>query len=560
MPGVRMMYKKSILFEIVQRKNPGTPVESFTLTIPPENMEIEEDQRISETETFGGVFLDDYGEGLKPIRISGHTGGSTLRLTYSRGSSKNKGKKFDGRSAFFYFRDTLMRYKSVESRKTTYQNYDLYIYDLSTIPAKQDISMYPIENIAEGYACYLKKFKMTRSKERPLFYNYSIELVAVRALGTYNEMAKSPVPSTNNPLSLIGALRRGLRLTKGYFTDVRNVMDSVSDVLDVIDDLEGQLRAFINQAGDLVYYPFALASRVLTMIVGLTDLAEAAYTTMVVTAGKSETTFYNILSILRGTSSSSAALVAYSKTPDASARLINKISREDSRVQSSIAQFKDLTEQESEITSNVLSQSIATETIYYIYGYIIVSARQDTTLERLSIEYFDSVDFIELIAIFNGIKGDSEIESGDQIRIPVITKGKNPENNYVYSDLRGDIYGSDIRLDASGKVVVMASGDFARVEGVDNLVQAANLRLNDQLGSRLRLTLYGIQDSIGFARGETTPVAYVIVGIKDTLMQDPRIDRVDNIRLRLEGDVMETSMDIHSIKVDEVISFKGGIK
>ncbi|KKM75426.1 hypothetical protein LCGC14_1390330, partial [marine sediment metagenome] len=42
--------------------------------------------------------------------------------------------------------------------------------------------------------------------------------------------------------------------------------------------------------------------------------------------------------------------------------------------------------------------------------------------------------------------------------------------------------------------------------------------------------------------------------------QDPRIDRVDNIRLRLEGDVMETSMDIHSIKVDEVISFKGGIK
>ncbi|KKM04505.1 hypothetical protein LCGC14_1763580, partial [marine sediment metagenome] len=518
MPGVRMMYKKSILFEIVQRKNPGTPVESFTLTIPPENMEIEEDQRISETETFGGVFLDDYGEGLKPIRISGHTGGSTLRLTYSRGSSKNKGKKFDGRSAFFYFRDTLMRYKSVESRKTTYQNYDLYIYDLSTIPAKQDISMYPIENIAEGYACYLKKFKMTRSKERPLFYNYSIELVAVRALGTYNEMAKSPVPSTNNPLSLIGALRRGLRLTKGYFTDVRNVMDSVSDVLDVIDDLEGQLRAFINQAGDLVYYPFALASRVLTMIVGLTDLAEAAYTTMVVTAGKSETTFYNILSILRGTSSSSAALVAYSKTPDASARLINKISREDSRVQSSIAQFKDLTEQESEITSNVLSQSIATETIYYIYGYIIVSARQDTTLERLSIEYFDSVDFIELIAIFNGIKGDSEIESGDQIRIPVITKGKNPENNYVYSDLRGDIYGSDIRLDASGKVVVMASGDLARVEGVDNLVQAANLRLNDQLGSRLRLTLYGIQDSIGFARGETTPVAYVIVGIKDTLM------------------------------------------
>ena len=106
----------------------------------------------------------------------------------------------------------------------------------------------------------------------------------------------------------------------------------------------------------------------------------------------------------------------------------------------------------------------------------------------------------------------------------------------------------------------MASGDLARVEGINNLVQAVNLRLNDQLGSRLRLTLYGIRDSIGFARGETTPIAYVVTGIKDTLIQDPRIDQVDNIYLKLERDVIDTSMDIHSIKVGEVIPFKGGIK
>ena len=556
MPGLRFMYEKSILFEIVERKNPGIPVEAFTLTIPPENMEVEEDQRISETETFGGVFVDDYGEGVKPIRISGHTGGSTLRLTYPHTMTK----LFNGKSAFFHFRDVLMRYKSIKSRQTTYQNYDLNIYDLSAVPQRLDTIGLPLEDIADGYACYLKKFKMTRSKEKPLFYNYLIELVATRVLGTYTKITESPISSTNNPLEILATIQRGLMTAKGYFTMVRNITDQISAIVDVIGDLGEQLRAFIYQTGDLVCYPVGLTSRVLTMIISLTDLAEDAYTEMVVTAGKSVTIYYDILSVLRGTSASSAALVAHSKTPDASGRLINKISREDSRIQSSISRFQNLTDQESEITSNVLVQSIESEEIYNIYGYIIVTAQQETTLERLSTEYFGSFDFMELIAVFNGIKGDSEIETGNQIRIPVITKGKNPEDNYVYSELRGDIYGSDIKLDSLGKMIAMASGDLARVEGINNLVQAVNLKLNDQLGSRLRLTLYGIRDSIGFARGEITPTAYVITGIKDTLIQDPRIDQVDNIYLRLEEDIMETSMSIHSVKVGEVIPYKGGIK
>jgi len=556
MPGQRFAYEKSILFEIIHKRSPSIPVEAFTLTIPPENMEVEEDQRISETETFGGVFIDDYGEGLKPIRISGHTGGSTLRLTYPHTMTK----LFNGKSAFFHFRDILMRYKSIKSRQITYQNYDLNIYDLSAVPRRLDTIGQSIEDIADGYACYLKKFKMTRSKEKPLFYNYSIELVATRALGSYTKVSKSPISSTNNPLNLLATVQRGLMMAKGYFTMVRSITDQISAIVDITGDLGEQLRAFIYQTGDLVCYPASLASRALTMIISLASLSEDAYTEMVVTAGKSKTTYYDMLSVLRETLASSASLVVHNRTPDASGRLINRITREDSRIQSSISRFQNLTDQESEITSNVLTQSIKSEETYNIYGYMIVIAQQETTLERLSIEYFDSLDFIELIAVFNGIRGDSEIEIGDQIRIPVITKGKNPEDNYVYSELRGDIYGSDIKLDSLGKMIVMASGDLARVEGINNLVQAINLRLNDQLGSRLRLTLYGIRDSIGFARGEITPIAYVTAGIKDTLIQDPRIDRINNIYLRLEEDIMETSMDIHSIKVGEVIPFKGDIK
>jgi hypothetical protein len=560
MPAVKEMYKKSILFEIVEKGHFSTPIEAFTLTIPPESLEIEENQRISETETFGGIFLDDYGEGLKNIRISGHTGGSTVRKTYVGPSFKlERVNEFDGRSAFFHFRDRLMRYKSYKSKDRTYENYDMYVYDLSTIPPNWDFERNPPENFVEAYVCFLKKFKMNRSKERPFFYNYSIELVAVRIIGNYVELPREIIPTENNTRKWLAAIRRGLRLTKGYFTTVRNAMDQVDNILDVVDDLESQLNAFIDQTGDLVYYPFALASRTMVMMVELEDLVENAETEITVTQGKIKSTYYGVLSALRESSAASAALVTYAKTPGAYGNEIRRISREDARLQSAITRFGGLSEDESEITSKVLGQDISGETTYYIYGYILVTAVQDTTLERLSIDYYGSVGFVELIAVFNKIKGDDEIATGDIIKIPVITKGKTPENNLVYTELRNDVYGSDIKLDNSGKIVAMASGDLARIEGIENLVQAINLRLNDQLGSRLRLALYGIRDSIGFAMGETTPVAYVMANIKDTLMQDPRVDGVENIRLKVDKDKIYTSMSIHSVKIGEVIPFKGGI-
>ena len=181
-------------------------------------------------------------------------------------------------------------------------------------------------------------------------------------------------------------------------------------------------------------------------------------------------------------------------------------------------------------------------------------------MERLSLKHFGSLAFIDLIALFNGIEGDDEIFAGDTIKIPVIILGKTPEDNLIYTALKSDIYGSDKRLDASGKYVIMASGDFARAEGIENFMQAINLRLNEKLGSRLRLTIYGIRDSIGFAMGEVTPVSYIISNIKDTLMQDPRVDNVDNIRLAINEDIIQTSMNIYSIKVGEVLPFKGGVK
>jgi len=337
-------------------------------------------------------------------------------------------------------------------------------------------------------------------------------------------------------------------------------MDQVTNVLDIVDELESQMKAFIHRTEALIYYPATLASRMASMIKDLTSATENSEEEMIVNQGKSESEYYEILSVMRETQAGSDALVTFGKTPGAYGSLIRDISEESSRVSSGLIRFEELSEEESEIINNALDVSISEDKSYYIYGCIIVTADQTTTLERLSLKHFGSLAFIDLIALFNEIKGDDEIFAGDIIKIPVIILGKTPEDNLIYTTLKSDIYGSDKRLDASGKYVIMASGDFARIEGIGNFMQAINLRLNEKLGSRLRLTIYGIRDSIGFAMGEVTPVSYIISNIKDTLVQDPRVDSVDNIHLAISEDVIQASMNVYSIKVGEVLPFKGGIK
>lgn len=555
------IYKKSILFEIVDRRNPGWPIEAFTLTIPPQNMEIEENQRISETKTFGGVFIDDYGPDVLKIAISGDTGGTTLRKTYSPSyqSNLNKGREFDGRSAFFYFRDRIMRYKNPKDRESEYQNYDLCIYDLSTVPPDRDLDIVAIESLSEGYVCYLEKFKMTRSKERPLFYSYSIELVAIRAMGSYSERKDAPV-SVKNPMTLLERIRRGVRFLRAFFVRIDKILSTLDNVLDLIEQLNNQLKSFITKSGDIIEYPLNLATRLHSLQRLVTEDIELAKQTVVDYIGKIETDYLKSVSTSKDALSASAYLITFSRTPSAYGSMLERISREGSRISVIDETFQDMTEEESEIVNEVLEKRVGSGDVYEIYGYKLVKVDQTTTLDKLSVDNYGSVEFIDLIAVFNALKGDSDLVIGSVIKIPVLVKSREPEDNFIYATERNDVFGKDVRLDGVGKIVASASGDLAVAEGYENLVQAMNLRLREKLGSRLRLTLYGIRDSIGFARGEQTPVSYVISSIKDTVMQDPRVSNIDNIKLKAFEDVLNIGFTIYPVKSNEIIPFYTNVK
>ena len=91
------------------------------------------------------------------------------------------------------------------------------------------------------------------------------------------------------------------------------------------------------------------------------------------------------------------------------------------------------------------------------------------------------------------------------------------------------------------------------------MIQALNLRLNEELGSRLRLAVYGIRARVGGAATDSTPINYIVANIKDSVMQDPRVSSVSKMMLKGQGDSLGISFDVQSIRLNEVVPFKGGI-
>ena len=551
------MWKKSILFEIVNRDNPSSPVEAYTLTIPPESFEIEEPQRISKVATFGGEFIDDYGPDVLRIVISGNTGGSDVRETYvPAGLELTKPPPMSGRGAFFHFRDRLMRYKSNRQKSREYQKLEMIIYDLSTITS--DPIPPTIEGLAEGYLVVLDKFKMTRNKDKPLFYNYTIELTGIRPLGTFR--GEAPIRAlVKDPRSIIMNIRKGLNTVQTYFTKIKNIRDQVENVFDLVDDVTDQISSFFEQTFDILTFPTSFCKMLLSSMKHIVDAVDGVGEDWIATQGEIEEDYYEIIVLAKSLVQSCASLVTFSKNPESAGREVVSVKKESRAVDELSIRYSEISDEESLIPDYVLGLDLASVDSFVVYGYISVVVKSTTSLDQLAMEYYGDSSLQELIAVYNEIDDFSTINVGDTIKVPILVGGSIASKNFVFSTILIDVYGGDIKLDTIGNMIVGESGDYLSIEGPENLMQALNLRLNEALGERLRLIAYGLKSVVGFPASNTASVAYILANLKDTVMQDPRIQEISNIRLKGNGDRLEVSFDCFTIKMGDVIPFTGGI-
>lgn len=539
MASLKMLYERSILLEIVNKNNPSEVVDAFTLIIPPESIEIVQSQRVSRTPTFGGIFEDDYGLGNSKITISGNTGNTDIRTTYIPTATAIS---FSGKDAIYAIRDRIFRYKNNLEGKG-FDNYEVRMYDLSTNTDEkyfynQELKLSVLNSNVDGWIVSLDDFKISRNKDKPLWYNYNIELFGITPLGVYRAVKKQDPNAIKKDflLDALAALKAALNAIRNAYQWSTNILNQVDNVFKIINDLETMTIEYVQAAGslaiqgfgfysklfELAKFPSALAKSVLDTLKDVTKVLSTTLNTQIVLDSMTEQNAISIGSNLTLTRQTSSRLSRFGKSQDA----------------------------DTDLTLTIDDEQVT------IYGTTTVIATASTTLVQLAVSNYGDPSRANLIAVYNGIT-DEDILPGTVIKIPLLVRGNQTNNNEVYNNLRVPDYGKDIEIDANGAFVIYESGDFAIVEGSQNIVQAINLRLNETLGARLRLTTYGLSTTIGSAQNNTAPINYILTNIHDTLMQDPRIKNITNISIQGNGDTLYVTFNVETNY--ETLSYQGAI-
>jgi hypothetical protein len=121
-------------------------------------------------------------------------------------------------------------------------------------------------------------------------------------------------------------------------------------------------------------------------------------------------------------------------------------------------------------------------------------------------------------------------------------------NRPITADTRA--YGTDLRAvnvgDGRVDLAWDATGDLATVSGIDNLIQAINLRARCQAGQHPFHPTYGLPSPVGRPYTAHVGILYVFF-MRRSLLADPRINRVRNAQISVAGDVFTLTAEIQPV-------------
>ena len=168
-----------------------------------------------------------------------------------------------------------------------------------------------------------------------------------------------------------------------------------------------------------------------------------------------------------------------------------------------------------------------------VYDFKYHEWKSSDTFDNLAASLLGNPDYGTVIAYFNEVVNESEIEAGTKIKIPVLSANSSNRNNRIYAEPeRQENYGVDIKISDDGDFD-LSGGDIKTLDGRKNLTQAIALRLTTASNKRIRLSAYGIRSTIG------DPMAvesYLTGAIEQTILADPRIAEVNELTFRGDKD------------------------
>jgi hypothetical protein len=213
-------------------------------------------------------------------------------------------------------------------------------------------------------------------------------------------------------------------------------------------------------------------------------------------------------------------------------------------------------EKQTNIESVVYVKEDGNDGVAFIYDYKVEIMKSSTTFDNLAQTYYGDPSKGPIIAYYNKIQNEHKIEAGTAVKIPVLSKTISNQGNKIYAspDMQ-DNYGRDIALTDTGGFAVSPGGDFAVVIGRENLAQALGNRFTTSSEKRIRLGVYGIRAAIG----DTIAINSFLFGsIERTAKEDPRIERIDDIKFYGKKDALHITVTYTDINGNQD-TYKGEV-
>jgi hypothetical protein len=415
-----------------------------------------------------------------------------------------------------------MRYKgTVGSPREGWENKELRVYDLAD---------------EQAYKCVLLDFTLDRSADQPIHrYPFTISLFVYQNLDALTPVLK-PIRVAKDPIISLDKADVAIEAMANANREQPDLLNQASLLRARALELRSQYTQWLNQTTQVITSPLDTARNFIDTAFTTVGLAYDTYR-----AGKySLERYIGTLELVRDTLNNGLRIYGYQISEGWQFSRTVTIEQDDGI---------------SVESDGDVSRSIVNANYSYSGLRVVVVQGQDTLQSIAQRELGDEELWANIAAVNSDIKDNDDLVAGEEIYVPVqveLQEGENKEQFILTEDVARDPYGSDIRLDADGNMVIQENSDLGLLSGVANVQQAIDLRLQTELGSMIKQSVYGLAAQAGFA-GTTAALRYVKLAIRSTLIQDPRIESISNMVVSIGGDTLQISMDIGLVGSDQTL-------
>lgn len=527
-------WKHAYLLQFTDKNN--RLKDAFAFSMPPESESIQTTQRVSYTKTFGGVVVDDYGNDVTKISLSGTTGNKDLKVIYRGMLGK---KNLTGEQEILYLNDLIKKY----GKYYNLNDKKIWLYDLSKTAGKSLVS-----STKNYWRVFIDSFKYSRDKSMPLSYKYQLELTAIDEekknsisdkfskiksfIETMEELTENAIALANAIQNSVGSVIAEIENYKSVLTQTigtfKECYASYSNLVQGIVENTGGIIDEVTNLGDYVINDTVreIQDSTINLYVAAKDVCEAC----------------------KNLSDSAKEGINNETYEGQWEQLLNEYDIDSKDTLSDLV-FK-IAEKIKDtgffINANTKEQiEVSSKDGVTYYGTVEHTVEQNETFESISIKYYKTADYADLLQSLNGITetetsivscGDidsGKIEVGTVIKIPILKESDlQVFEGIIKSQDDTDILGKDIELTDSGDFAT-ENGDLTVTHSTDTVNQAIVSRLATETGTKIRDTAYGIKAEIGDSQAIN---AYLTASIENTILEDERIESVDSIEYSGTGD------------------------